>query len=314
MTTYVARRVLMLVPLWLGISLIAFVLATLSPGDPARLMLQAEGRPEPSPAEIEAMRQRLGLDEPAPVRYAKWVADAATGDLGTSYRSGQPVLAHLLDRSLVTLRIAVPAMLIALALSLPVGVLAALRRNSLADHASRVVALTADSLPTYWLAYLLIILLSLELGLLPVSGLGTWQHYVLPAVTLGAGTTASMMRLMRSSLLEVLDEDYIRTARAKGLSAFRVIQPHALKNALIPVVTVAGMVLAHFITGTVIVEEVFAWPGVGKFVVDSIFARDYPVVQGFVVLAGTVFLLINLLVDLIYVWLDPRIRLGEGAS
>lgn len=311
-TGYVVRRLLVLVPVWLGISLIAFLLATLAPGDPAHLMLQAEGTPDPTRAEIEAMRARLGLDQPVPIRYVRWVGAAATGDLGTSYRSGEPVVRHLVDRSLITLRIALPAMVIALAVALPVGVLAAVWRNRVADHLSRVVALTADSVPAYWLAYLLIILFSIKLGLLPVSGRGTWQHYVLPAVTLGVGTTASLMRLTRSSLLEVLGEDYVRTARAKGVSAVRTVCTHALRNALIPVVTVAGLVLAHFVTGTVIIETVFAWPGVGKFVVDSIFARDYPVIQGFVVLAGTLFLVINLLVDLAYVWLDPRIRLGRG--
>lgn len=314
MIGYVGRRVLSLVPVWVGISAIAFALSVLSPGDPAELLLLSQSSTEPTVEEIAAMRERLGLDEPAPVRFAQWVVDAARGDLGISYRSGEPVLHQLLDRSLVTLQLAVPAMLVAVAVSIPIGVLAAVWRNSVADHASRVLALVGDSVPAYWLAYLLIILFAVKLKLLPVAGRGTWQHYVLPAVTLGVGTTATMMRLTRSSLLEVLGEDYVRTARAKGVRGMRVVNHHALRNALIPVVTVAGLVLGSFVTGTVIVETVFAWPGVGKFVVDAIFARDYPVVQGFVVLAGTAFVLINLVVDVLYVWLDPRLRLGEAGA
>lgn len=313
MTGYLVRRVLVLVPVWLGISLIAFVLANLAPGDPAELVLLGRGGPDPTQQEIEAMRERLGLDEPAPVRYVKWVGDAATGDFGTSYRTGEPVFGKLVSKSLVTLRLAVPALAIALVVALPVGVVAAVWRNSVADHASRVLALAGDSIPSYWMAYLLIIVFAVWLGALPSSQMGGWQHYLLPATTLGITTTASLMRLTRSSLLEVMGEDYVRTARAKGLSGLRVMHPHALKNALIPVVTVAGLILGHFITGTVIVETIFAWPGVGKFVVDSIFDRDYPVIQGFVVLAGTAFVVINLLVDLVYLWLDPRLRLGGGA-
>lgn len=259
------------------------------------------------------MRERLGLNDPMAVQYARWVADLAQGDLGISYRSGRPILGELLGRSLMTLRLAVPALLIALAISIPVGILAAVRRNTVADHLSRIGALIGDSIPAYWLGYLLIILFAVQLRALPVAGTGTWRHYVLPALTLGIGTTAVLMRITRSSLLEVLNEDYVRTARAKGLPEWRVIAPHALKNAFIPVVTVAGIIFGHFITGAVIVETVFSWPGVGKFVVDSIFNRDYPVIQGFVVLAGTAFVLINLGVDLLYAWLDPRVRLGGRA-
>lgn len=313
MTAYVVRRVLALVPVWLGISLIAFTLANLAPGDPAELILQARGAREPTQQEITAMRERLGLDEPAPVRYVSWLGDAVTGDFGISYRSGRPVSQQLMERSWVTLQLALPAAAVAVALAVPIGVIAAVWRNSAVDHATRVVALSADSIPGYWLAYLLIIVFAVYLGLLPTQGRGTIAHMVMPVLTLAVGSIGSLMRLMRSSLLEVMGEDYIRTARSKGVSRLRLMYPHALKNALIPVVTVAGLLLAHFVTGVMIVEFVFSWPGVGRFVVDSIFQRDYPVIQGFVLLAGTVFVLINLVVDLLYVWLDPRIRLGQGA-
>lgn len=313
MTVYVIRRVLALVPVWLVISLIAFTLANLAPGDPAKLVLEARGAREPTQQEIEAMRERLGLNEPAPMRYVQWVGDAATGDLGISYRSGQPVLGELLQRSWVTLQMALPAAALAIVVAIPIGVIAAVWRNSVVDHATRVVALSADSIPGYWLAYLLIIVLAVYLGLLPTAGRGTVAHLVMPVVTLAVGSLGSLLRLTRSSLLEVLNEDYIRTARAKGLSALRVMYPHALKNALIPVVTVAGLLLAHFVTGVMVIEFVFSWPGVGRYVIDALGQRDYPVIQGFVILAGTVFLLINLVVDLLYVWLDPRIRLGEGS-
>lgn len=310
---YVLRRIGLLVPVWLGISLFAFVLSHLSPGDPAELILLQRTGEAPSAEEVEALREELGLDDPLPVQFGRWVVDAATGDLGTSYRSGRSVFGELARRSVDTLRLAVPALGVALGISIPVGVLAAIRRNTVADHVSRIAALLGDSIPAYWLGYLLIILFSVHLGLLPVAGAGSWQHLVLPAVTLGMGTTAVLMRLTRSSLLEVLGEDYVRTARAKGLRERTVIAPHALKNALIPVVTVAGIVFGHFLTGAVIVETVFSWPGVGKYVIDSIFNRDYPVIQGFVVLAGTVFVLVNLVVDLLYVWLDPRVRLTREA-
>lgn len=313
MTVYVIRRVLALVPVWLAISLIAFVLANLAPGDPAKLVLESRGAREPTPQEVEAMRERLGLDEPAPVRYVTWVADALTGDLGISYRTGEPVLGELLQRSWVTLQMALPAAALAVVVAIPIGVIAAVWRNSVVDHVTRVLALSADSIPGYWLAYLLIILLAVNLGLLPTAGRGSLAHVVMPVVTLAVGSLGSLLRLTRSSLLEVLNEDYIRTGRAKGLSAARLMYPHALKNALIPVVTVAGLLLAHFVTGVMIIEYVFSWPGVGRYVIDALGQRNYPVIQGFVILAGTVFLLINLAVDLVCVRLDPRIRLGQGS-
>lgn len=309
MARYLLRRLIYLVPIWLGISIVAFMLANLTPGDPARLMLQRQLGRQPTAEEVAVARENLHLNEPVVVRYLRWLEGAATGDLGTSYRTGEPVLSALAHRFPNTLQIATLGLLFAVAIAVPLGVLAAVRRNSPIDHASRVLALLAASMPGFWVAYLLILLFAVKLQLLPVAGKGSWQHLILPSVTLGLAACASLMRLTRSEMLEVLGQDYIRTSRAKGLSSRAVVLRHALRNALIPVTTVAGLRFAGLLGGAVIVETIFAWPGIGKFVLDSIFDRDYPVVQGFVVFMGTVFLLINLLVDVSYAWLDPRIRL-----
>lgn len=309
MTGFLARRVASLIPVWLGITFVAFALANLAPGDPAELILGRELEQPPTAEQLEAFREKNGLNDPFLVQYVRWTANAATGDLGTSFRTGEPVLAELLSRLPATLQITVPAFLVSTALALVFGMISAVRRNSLADHTSRVAALVGDSVPSFVLAYLLIIVFSVTLGVLPVAGRGTWQHLVLPSLTLGLASTASIMRLTRSSLLEVLGEDYVRTARAMGLARRTVIVRYALRNALIPVITVAALVFSGFATGTVIIEYVFGWPGVGRFAVDSIFDRDYPVIQGFAVFTGTVFVVVNLVVDLLYVRLDPRVRM-----
>lgn len=309
MTRYLLRRVLYLIPVWLCISFIAFSLANLAPGDPAWLMLQRElGRP-PSSEELVQARQDMGLDAPFVVRYVNWLGKAVTGDFGTSYANGEPVFEELSRRFPNTLQLAVASLFIALALSLPLGVLSAIKRDTMLDHFTRFNALIGAAVPSYWLAYLLILVFAIHLSLLPVAGRGTWQHLILPSVTLAMAATASLMRLTRAELLEVLSQDYVKTARAKGLSEQSINLRHAFRNALIPVVTVAGMRFGGLLGGTVIVETIFAWPGVGKFMVDSIFNRDYPVIQGFVLFMGTVFILVNLLVDVSYAWLDPRIQL-----
>lgn len=312
MTRYLLRRLVYLIPVWLGISFVAFALTNLTPGDPARLMLQRQLERQPTSEEVAAARENMRLDDPFVVRYLRWLGDALTGDLGTSYRTGESVMSALLDRFPDTLQIAVTGLVAALLVALPLGVLAAVWRNSPLDHLSRIIALLGASMPSYWVAYLLILVFAVKLQVLPVAGRGTWQHIVLPSVTLGLGASASLMRLTRSEMLEILGQDFIRTSRAKGLGPRAVVVGHALRNALIPVVTVAGLRFAGLLGGAVIVETIFAWPGIGKFVLDSIFDRDYPVVQGFVIFMGTTFLLINLLVDLSYAWLDPRIRLGRN--
>ena len=309
MPHYLLRRLVYLLPVWLGISLVAFALANLTPGDPARLMLQRDLGRQPTGDEVAVARDALGLDDSFVVRYARWLGSAATGDLGTSYRTGEPVLGALMGRFPYTLQIAAIALFGAVALALPFGVLAAVWRNSPLDHVSRVLTLIGAAMPSYWVAYLLILVFAVRMQVLPVAGRGTWQHLVLPSLTLGLAASASLMRLTRSEMLEVLGQDFVRTGWAKGLGARPVIIGHALRNALTPVLTVAGMRFAGLLGGAVIVETIFAWPGIGKFVLDSIFARDYPVIQGFVIFMGTVFLLINLAVDIGYGMLDPRIRL-----
>jgi peptide/nickel transport system permease protein len=309
--TFILRRIAFLLPVWLGISLFAFVLANLTPGDPARLALQREIGGQPTAEQVAEARDRLGLDDPAPVRYVRWVTDAVTGDLGTSYRTGTPVLESLADRFPTTLQIAGLGLALSIAIAIPVGVLAAVYRQSGIDHASRVLALVGASMPSYWVAYLLILLFSVRLGWLPVAGSSTWQHALLPAVTLGIGGSASLMRLVRSEMLETLGQDYVRTARSKGLNQRIVVMRHALRNALIPTTTVIGMRFAGMLGGAVIVETIFSWPGIGKLIVDAIFDRDYPMIQGFVVFMGTAFLLINLIVDIGYGIIDPRVRVAK---
>lgn len=311
MTRYLLRRLVYLIPIWLGISFVAFSLANLTPGDPARLMLQRDLGRQPTAEEVSAVHENLNLDDPFILRYVRWLENAVTGDLGTSYRTGESVLGGLIQRFPNTLQIAGLGLALAVIIALPLGIMAALWRNSAVDHVSRVVALLGASMPSYWVAYLLILLFAVKLNMLPVAGKGTWQHLVLPSVTLGLGACASLMRLTRSEMLEVLGQDFIRTSRAKGLGPWAVVVRHGLRNALIPVTTVAGMRFAGLLGGAVIVETIFAWPGIGKFVLDSIFDRDYPVIQGFVVFMGTIFLLVNLAVDMSYAWLDPRIRLNH---
>lgn len=308
MFAYILRRLAYLVPVWIGISLIAFVLASLTPGDPARLALQRELGQQPTADQVTAAREQMGLDQPAPVRYVLWVGDAITGDLGQSYRTGKPVLQSLTDRFPKTLQIAGAGLILAVVIAVPLGILAAMYRRGPVDHLSRVLALLGAAMPSYWMAYLLILLLSVRLGWLPVAGSTTWQHGIMPALTLGIGGSASLMRLTRSEMLETLGQDYVRTARSKGLRRRGIIVRHALRNVMIPISTVLGMRFAGMLGGAVIVETIFAWPGVGKLIVDAIFDRDYPMIQGFVIFMGTTFLVINLIVDVSYGLIDPRVR------
>jgi len=310
MLTYAARRLILLVPTWLGLSLFAFTLSSMSPGDPAAVILSRELDDPPTQEQIEEFREQHGLNDPFVVQYAGFVADALRGDVGISFRSGKSVREEIGARIGSTLQIAIPAFVASVLVAVFFGVLASLRRNSIGDHISRAVALMFESVPSFALAYLLIIVLAVELGWFPVAGKGGLPYMVLPILTLTLATLATTMRLTRSALLDVLSQPYIRTARAMGVSGRRVVLSLALRNALIPVVTVAGLILAGFVTGTVIVETVFAWPGVGQYVVAATFSRDYPVVTGFVIFTGTVFVVVNLCVDLLYTRLDPRVRLG----
>lgn len=289
--------------------MLAFVLSTLSPGDPVRSYFQrTEGR-QPTPSELELTRKRFGLDDPALERYFNWLGGAVRGDLGTSYSTGEPVTEELLSRFPATLQLAAAATLLAVLIAVPLGILAAIRRNSILDQVTRGAAIVAASTPSFWLAYLLIILFSVKLQLLPAYGRGGLDNLILPTLALGLGEAAIVARLTRSSLLDVLNEDYVLTARSKGISERRVILRHALRNALTAVVTQVGLIFGFLLAYSAIVEVIFVWPGVGRLAVEAIGQRDYTLIQGFVVFAGTIFVLINLTVDLLYLWLDPRVTL-----
>ena len=308
--SWILHRLLLAFPVWVGISLLAFGLGALTPGDPATIVLQRRTGEPPSASAILALRHELGLDRPFAVRYGRWLADAARGDLGVSYRTGEPVLAALAIRFPRTAALALAALLLAVAVAVPVGLVTAARQNSVLDHVARISTLLLGSLPSYWLGYLLILLFSVGLHLLPVAGWGGPRHLVLPSLTLAIGVAASLSRLTRATILEELQQGYVHTARAKGVPEHVVLVRHCLRNAGIPLATVTALRFGHLLAGAVIVETVFAWPGIGSYVVDAIYDRDYPVIQGFVLFTGTVFVLVNLLADLAYHWLDPRIRAG----
>lgn len=309
MRDYLITRIISLLPLWLGISFLSFSLGSLAPGDPATVIAHRLSDIPPSIEQIETVRRRLHLDESLPRRYARWLGRAVGGDLGRSFRTDQPVVTELATRFPATLQLALTAFLLALAIALPLGILSAVKSGSTWDHLARLVALFGASLPNFWLAYLLILLFAVWLGWLPVAGQREAGSIILPALALALGAAAGLARLMRSSLLEILGEDFIRTARAKGLSERTVIFRHALKGALIPVVTVSGMVFGYLLGGAIIIEQIFAWNGIGKLLIDSIHDRDYPMIQGFVLFTGLVFTLVNLLIDLAYPWLDPQMRM-----
>jgi peptide/nickel transport system permease protein len=305
MTTYIVRRMgLSVFVLW-GAMTIVFAAIRLAPGDPAQIMLG----PSATAEEVAALRVRLGLDQPAPVQYARYLLQVARLDLGQSLRLNQPALEAIFERLPQTARLTAAAMVLAIGLSFPMGIAAALRSSTLVDRSISAVSLLGQSAPNFWLGIMLVLLFARSLQILPSGGAETWQHLVLPAITLALPLVGILTRLIRSGLLDVLREDYIRTARAKGLAAQTVMVRHALLNMLIPVVTVLGLQLGILLGGTVIVESVFAWPGVGRLLVEAIGNRDYPLVQAAILVITTLFVFINLLVDLSYGYLDPRIRL-----
>ena len=311
---WLARRVAGALVVWLLISVVAFSLGSLAPGDPAEIMLLRRTGDQPSEADVVRLRHELGLDRPFIVRYGAWLANAARGDFGRSYRSGQPVYDELRQRWPATLALALSALAIGLVIAVPLAVISAAVRDTTVDHAARFAALAGVSLPSYWLGYMLILLFAVTLRWLPVSGVGGPRHLLLPALTLALGSAASVTRMLRANLLDELGADYVRTARAKGLSAWTVLTRHVLRNAVNPLVTASALRFGRLLGEAVIVETVFAWPGVGRWMVESINDRDYPAMQGFVLYIATVFVVINVLVDVSYRVLDPRVRLGAPAS
>ncbi len=306
MTRHLLRRLLAAVPVLFFITFFAFLLANASPGDPALVVARQRAMDQPTAEDLVAIRKELRLGDPVVVRYLRWVGDAAGGDLGTSFR-GDPILPTLLSRFGFTLQVAVPAMVLSMLIAFPVGVFAAVQRGSVGDHVSRLASLLGASVPSFALGYILIIVFSVKLHLLPVAGRGSWLHLVMPTATLALGAGASLARLVRSSLLETLGDDYVRTARSKGLVERTVVVSHGLRNSVLAVVTVLGMRFGRLLAGAAIVETVFTWPGIGRYVVESIYNQDYPAVQGFVVFIGTFIVVVNLIVDLLYTRLDPRI-------
>ena len=304
MTAYLLRRILIALPTLLGVVVLVFLMVRLAPGDPAVLLAGEFATPET----LEAIRARYGLDRSLPEQFLIYLEALLRGDLGESARSRRPVLEELKTYFPNTLELASAAILVAVLTGIPLGVLAALRPGSGLDLSVMVLALLGVSMPVFWFGLLAILTFSVGLGWFPVAGKGTLAHLVLPAITLGINATALLARMTRGTLLEVLSQDYIRTARAKGLAERVVIFKHALRNALIPVVTVVGLEFGTLLSGAVITETIFAWPGLGQLLVGSILARDYPVVQGAVLLVAITFVFINLLVDLLYAAIDPRVR------
>jgi peptide/nickel transport system permease protein len=308
---FVLRRVVQSLIVLVGVTLVVFLLLQLVPGDPVRIALGTRF----DQATYDALRARMGLDRSLPVQYVSYLGHALTGDLGVSFRSGQPVNAIVMERLPATMALALCALGFALLIAFPLGVVSAVRSGSSLDHATRVFSQFGVSVPDFWMGIMLIILLSGVLGWLPPSGYTPltedpvdWaRHMVLPAVTVGLVTASILTRFIRSSVLEALSEDYVRTAEAKGLPSRTIVLRHVLRNALIPVVTVAAVQLASLLGGVIVIEVLFAWPGIGRLTYDAVQARDYPVLQGAVLLVAALFLLVNLLVDVLYARLDPRI-------
>ena len=304
MATYIRRRLLQSVIVVFGVSVLVFFLLRLAPGDPVLMLLAESAGPE----QIAEARAKWGLDKPIYVQYGVFLSRAVRGDLGNSLFFQQPALEVLMERMPATLQLSAVALFFSLSIAIPVGLLSALKRDTIWDYLGTNLAMLGQALPPYWLGIMLILIFSVALGWFPTSGRGTWKHLVLPAVTLGSVLMALITRLVRSGMLDVLSEDYVRTARAKGLPERTVIIRHALRNILIPLVTVIGLQLGALFGGAVITESIFAWPGVGRLALQAISARDYPLVQASVLVISVVYVFLNLAVDLIYVYLDPRIR------
>jgi ABC-type dipeptide/oligopeptide/nickel transport system permease component len=304
MARFLLRRVLLAVPVLFGVATLVFSLIHLVPGDPVQAMLGETA----SPQDVAVLRGRLGLDRPLLTQYGAFLTGLAAGNLGRSLRTNQPVTAAIAERLPATLELAAAAMAVAVLFAIPLGILAAARAGTAIDHLATTAALVGISVPNFWLGPLLAILFSIMLGWLPVSGRGTLAHLVLPAITLGAPLAAVLARMTRASLIEELSELYVLAARARGVSVRRAVLRHAFRNSLIPIVTVLGLQAGAVLTGAVITETIFAWPGVGRLLIQSINFRDYPLVQGCILLIAVTYVAVNLLTDLAYGLLDPRIR------
>lgn len=305
MFKYVLKRLLMLIPVILGVSFVVFFIMSFAPGDTARVVLGPDAPPEA----LEAFREEQGLNDPKIVQYARYMVKLVQGDMGQSYKTGRSVFTEIFsNRFYQTLRLTLWGMLFAVVLSIPIGIISATKQYSLMDNVSMVFALLGVATPNFWLGLMLIIVFALHLGWLPSAYTDSWTALILPVITLGTGCMANITRTTRSSMLEVVRQDYIRTAKAKGVSSRVTIWKHALKNALIPVITVVGLQFGGLLGGAVLTETVFAWPGIGTFLINSIKAKDTPCVLGCVIVFSVCFSVVNLIVDLLYSFVDPRIK------
>lgn len=312
MTPYIIRRLLAAVVTVVALTVVTFLLTTAARGDPALLALQQSGA-EPTPELLQQTRARMGLTDPLPVRYARWAGRAVRGDLGTSFLTRRPVVAMLRERVGPTLSLGAVTLAVSAVAGITLGAVTAVGRRRWLDVAVRSVAVLFASIPAFWLSLGLILVLGERLRLLPVAGFGGWRHYVLPVIALSLGPTAALLRLTRGSVLDVLADDYVRTARAKGLRERSVVMRHVLRNAALPVCALLGLRFGHILGGAVIIESIFAWPGMGTVLIGAISGRDLPVIGGFVVITGVVIVGVNLAVDLISPLLDPRVRIGRTA-
>ncbi|MFV1950587.1 MAG: nickel ABC transporter permease [Nitrospinota bacterium] len=307
MRKYIIKRGILLIPVIMGVVTFVFLLIHLIPGDPVDMMLGETARQ----ADREMLRTRLGLNDPIHLQYYKFIKGVVRGDLGRSIHYNRPVLKIIIDRFPATLKLTLGAIVIAILISIPMGIIAAAKQYSIFDNSSMLLALLGISMPNFWLGPLLIIVFSIKLGWLPVSGMGGLTYLILPSVTLGTSMAAILSRMTRSSLLEVIRKDYITTARAKGLSEWVIMVKHALTNALLPIVTIIGLQFGALLAGSIITEMIFSWPGIGRLTIQAIITRDYPLVQGCVLFIALCYVMVNLLTDLLYVFIDPRIRLSE---
>lgn len=304
MFAYVIKRLLSTIPVLLGISLLLFFMLRMLPGDPAQVLAGEMSTPE----EVEIMRKQLGLDKPVYIQYGAFLSRLVRLDLGRSARTQNPVIEEIWARLPNTIILAVAAITLACLFGIPAGIISAVRPYTWIDYAVTMSALFGISMPVFWLGLMLVILFAVVLGWLPAGGTGGWEHAVLPSITLASFVVAFIARMTRSTMIETLSQDYTTTARSKGLKEKTVIIKHALKNALIPIITVVGLQFGLLLGGAVLTETVFAWPGIGRLIVDSILARDYPMIQGTILIFGLLYITVNLVVDMIYAFVDPRIR------
>ncbi|CAN2255421.1 MULTISPECIES: glutathione ABC transporter permease GsiC [Bacillus] len=307
MIKYSIKRLLLMIPLLFIITVIVFMFVHMIPGDPARLIAGSDATID----EIKLVREKYGLDQPLYQQYISYMSNLFQGDLGTSIQAGRPVAEMLSERFMPTFWLTVVSMFWSLLFGIPIGLVSAVKRNKWQDHATMIFAVSAISIPSFWLGLMLMQLFSVQLGWLPTGGMDSWKHYILPSITLGAGVAAIIARFTRSAVMDVLKNDYIRTSRAKGLHEYTVLMKHAFRNAMIPVVTMTGLQFGFMLSGSIITETLFSWPGLGRLLINSIVSRDYPVIQAELLLFSFEFLLINLIVDLLYGWLNPKVRYGS---